>query len=1368
MALQDFCRVKYRWIVLGCAILVGFCQGQGISVFGQSIIRPHAPFTVSFANSLTRTAQFDIALMNLNDDSVLNETNIMIARKSGKSATLQVGNIPDGAYRVLVTGIGPDDNFQEEIDLLYHAKTESIFIQLDKPVYKPGDVLRFRVVVVDEHTRPATNVKYVSVTLLDPRGNMVSRWPYGMLYKGVFESSVQLASAPELGSWTLMVGSGSNQVSKQIELKEYVLPKFSIKVHPAELLIVKEKRVKLDVATTFTSGNPVEGTLIVDLFLNDVNKRKPDHTYTGHIKAQSFVEFKLKDELEVDGDSDVTHVFARVSVVEIFSNKQETIIESIPVYRNKHAISVIPSEPMFEPGKLFTLLIMIKDHYGIPARGGKLAAIDIIYDGDELEDGTDELSFEREPDEMGVIALKIVPPASAISFFLEVHYDGSEYEEEINAAQSLSHQYITVTLNENRYKVRPNKEVVFEITCTERFNHFSYAFVARGSIIDAGHVNVANKKKYSFRYKLLPAMAPKARLIVSFIGQEYLIYDVLDLNFDVLGNDFEFFLDDDNYHPGQDVYVDLSAAKDSYVAFHGIDQSVLHLGHDGHLFSRDDVLAELDQYCAIQEDEQDPFSEFGIFLRTTSQVDAPYAEVHHSRSRRSLTNRKPQSPTLIRTVFPETWFWRNYSLDGWSSSMTIESVIPDTVTSWFLTGFALSPTLGLGIINQPRVFTVDQPFYVVANLPYSIKRDEVAVIRVTVFNFLGSPLTTDVTLFNKNNEIEFVENSSRDNTRRTKAVLVPANNGHSVSFLIKAKKLGEIAINIEAVNSLKSDSVEHILRVIPESHLIVRNEARFIDLTKQRAASYDISIDIPRNVDEGSVFIKFTLDPDLLGCAVKNLESLITMPSGCGEQNMKDFVPNVVILDYLSETKTINKDIESKAIRNLKGGYQNQLKYRKDNGSFSVFVSRNGGTFLTAFVAQSFKLASKYISIDTNVIDQAYRWLLNQQQADGRFIEVGSIWSAAMQGGLRSSCFALTAFVLAAILDAGNVRQQNEVKVQKSINYLTYNLQNMDNSYDLALTAYSLSFLPDRQISKQFLDKLTKQSTYDQATETRHWNTRSYGVEIAGYAVLSYIAHDMIIEATPVVRWLTSQRYGEGGYRSTQDTFVALKALAQFAAKTATHKNNYRVTVRPKAEKMFIFDVDSHKIDVQELDLDSATRNVNVQVNGVGTGIFQISYQYNLNIIHRASSFNLEVNLLPNSTYYRQELSVCVSFIAREAYQYSNMALVEVFFPSGIVADENSVRDLSIGRNIQKTELRFGGTSLVVYYIRLGAEPNCFGVTAERHFNVALHRPAHVVVYDYYDEGEQSDRFAIASYEGKVMQVCNVCEDEDCETLSCQ
>lgn len=83
-------------------------------------------------------------------------------------------------------------------------------MQLDKPVYKPGDMLRFRVVVVDVDTRPVTNIKTVQVKLTDKDENSIMEWPFGRLYNGVFEASFQLASSPVLGNWTLTVTAGSS------------------------------------------------------------------------------------------------------------------------------------------------------------------------------------------------------------------------------------------------------------------------------------------------------------------------------------------------------------------------------------------------------------------------------------------------------------------------------------------------------------------------------------------------------------------------------------------------------------------------------------------------------------------------------------------------------------------------------------------------------------------------------------------------------------------------------------------------------------------------------------------------------------------------------------------------------------------------------------------------------------------------------------------------------------------------------------------------------------------------------------------------------------------------------------------------------
>lgn len=55
----------------------------------------------------------------------------------------------------------------------------------------------------------------------------------------------------------------------------------------------------------------------------------------------------------------------------------------------------------------------------------------------------------------------------------------------------------------------------------------------------------------------------------------------------------------------------------------------------------------------------------------------------------------------------------------------------------------------------------------------------------------------------------------------------------------------------------------------------------------------------------------------------------------------------------------------------------------------------------------------------------------------------------------------------------------------------------------------------------------------------------------------------------------------------------------------------------------------------------------------------------------------------------------------------------------------------------QNVEVRFGGTSVVLYYDNMGTERNCFVVTAYRRTRVALNRPAYVIVHDYYEPGKE-------------------------------
>lgn len=53
-------------------------------------------------------------------------------------------------------------------------------------------------------------------------------------------------------------------------------------------------------------------------------------------------------------------------------------------------------------------------------------------------------------------------------------------------------------------------------------------------------------------------------------------------------------------------------------------------------------------------------------------------------------------------------------------------------------------------------------------------------------------------------------------------------------------------------------------------------------------------------------------------------------------------------------------------------------------------------------------------------------------------------------------------------------------------------------------------------------------------------------------------------DALPILKWLINQRNELGGFQSTQDTFVGLKALAKFAESTSNNFN--RVQIQCKYE----------------------------------------------------------------------------------------------------------------------------------------------------------------------------------------------------------
>lgn len=93
----------------------------------------------------------------------------------------------------------------------------------------------------------------------------------------------------------------------------------------------------------------------------------------------------------------------------------------------------------------------------------------------------------------------------------------------------------------------------------------------------------------------------------------------------------------------------------------------------------------------------------------------------------------------------------------------------------------------------------------------------------------------------------------------------------------------------------------------------------------------------------------FAVSGDILGSTLSNIDKLLQIPTGCGEQNMLNFAPDVFITKYLRKTQQLKPNIEKKALNMMLTGYQREMTFIHADGSFSAFgeLDKEGSIWLT-------------------------------------------------------------------------------------------------------------------------------------------------------------------------------------------------------------------------------------------------------------------------------------------------------------------------------------------------------------------------------------------------------------------------------------
>ncbi|HEX5505538.1 MAG TPA: alpha-2-macroglobulin family protein [Thermomicrobiales bacterium] len=1183
--------------------------------------------------------------------------------------------------------------------------------------------------------------------------------------------------------------AGAKSAQLDVRVERYVLPKYEVTVDLPKAWVLVNETLAGTVAAAYTFGKPVRGEV-------EIAASRYVGTWQEYARVSRPLDGKLAFEVPpvryaagTPGAGGLGQVRLAVTVREEATGYEEETERLVTVAASPVNVQLVPEGGAFRPGLPFTLLVNTAAPDGKPVDADVRLRLNYL-DANYQSVGDDTAAARTHN---GAALVRLAPPGEARLLQVEPAPAGAPLT--LRAGYSPSGAFIHVTQT-TPGPLQVGDTARFTVAATTPLTTVYYEVLARGTSVFS---EVAHGAEIAV--PLSPLMAPEGRLLVyQLLPSGEVAADWLP--FTVAGDypqQVTVGFDRPEVKPGDAVDVRVQTEGPAKVGLVGVDRAVYILAENR--LNLQQVFDELERLYlqpraephdggpgpvpppgiprpapggvvrpggavapdfvapgmppAVPAGARETFRDAGVLILTNRTVPtgqdavAPRYSVGAAspaaaapRAALAAPNAAGAAPTAaaaqsaadapatglaevqrVRQFFPETWLWADLTTDG-SGKAAQRATAPDSITTWAVRAVALSKDKGLGIGDaELRVF---QPFFVQIDLPYSTIRGEEFPVKVALYNYAASAQDFRVEL-----DAAGWFTALDD---RVQQVRVEANGVGAASFTIRPGALGVNQLKITARGPQSADAIVKDLIVEPEG--VAREEVQNLVLTPGAARALDLAT--PPNVVAGSHRAYVALTGNMLSQTIDGLDGLLQMPYGCGEQNMILFAPDVFIARYLAATGQLKPEVMAKAELLMLTGYQRELTYRHDDGSFSAFGQQDqvGSLWLTAFVLKTFAQARDLVTIDDMVLSSAGAWIARQQAADGSFDPVGFVHHQELLGGLTGKT-ALTAFVALALLEAGA-----GAPASRAVRYLEGRLDATADAYALAIAAYALA-LAKSTLAGRAHDKLIAIAHQDE--NGIYWGDeprpqplpaatpapgqpaqpgaipgpgplpprpvgRAATIETTGYATLALLQGGDRLTASRAVRWLASRRNARGGFGSTQDTVVALQALTAAAtanradvdATVALTAGSWRKEVRVAADN-------ADTVQIVETPVGAA---LNVASRGRGEVLAQLVSRYNLPAAATpaSSAFQLDVQYSADQVAVNDLITVTatVRFTPRprsgqappeqygQAGGNAGMVVLDVAVPTGF-APEQATLDALPRREPKLKRWDIAGRKVIFY-----------------------------------------------------------------------
>ncbi|XP_014448350.1 complement C3 [Tupaia chinensis] len=747
--------------------------------------------------------------------------------------------------------------------------------------------------------------------------------------------------------------------------------------------------------------------------------------------------------------------------------------------------------------------------------------------------------------------------------------------------------------------------------------------------------------------------------------------------------------------------------------------------------------------------------------------------------------------TPVRTLFPESWLWRKFTLpksESGVSHYTITTNVPDSITTWQLVAVSLKAGQGL-CVSDPFELTVRKPFFVDLKLPSSVVRNEQVQLQAVLYNFLNRQVKVRVEFPHQ----EPLCSASKPEAPTRKVVVVPPTSSKMVPFVMLPLEIGRVDVEVKVVGFGVQDHVKKTLLVRAggqTEHIfdsIVLNPQG--TTYTHRVPKREIFNLVPGT--QAEVFI--SVQGDILGETIlgsltpREMWRLVRLPTGCPEQTLSMLAQVVILTRYLDSTGQWDKigvERRDEVTNNIVAGFTQMLKYRRRDGAYHTSTNI-GSTWLTSYVFRVSALAYSTVMADTmkkSDLCTMADWLItNRQMVDGSFLELGPVVMSSMQGGYQGSegNISLTALVLIALHEGKEICSPKIpnflTSIERARGFLERQLPNINTTFAITIISYALALADSPHAN----DRLDSFASYDKTFWPEPTLGALYIIEATAYALLQKLQLGHYNETHAIAKWILQKRELGGGFQSTQTTVVALEALARYR-EAVPFEGDQDLHVQLQVPKRALnvgWHIDHSNAYQQRSAKFLAQDEILIEASGTGKGTISILTMYhrspeawenvcNLFHLNVTLSSDLEESKKGKETY---RLRMETRFLGK---QDATMTIIEVSLLTGFYP---SLEDLKqITSDVERYAFQFetktssSDSTVVLYLDSLSHKENTvLGFRVHKMLETEFLQAAEVTIYDYYEPSRRCSTFYnLPTEESLLRKICHKdvcrCAEEQC------